>query len=355
MNLTDRFRWWALPTDTIRAATELPGLVRAVVYRPANATVIRHRLSLMTGEERGLVRDLSLRHVSATDMAAPALAQDRTAAVLEVAHDYVNYRRAIGAKDVPEPAELARELLVARSRIDAAPRNPPVPVPVVRPDQGHASSRIGLGVGRREEQSYQELQARSTYHDIMDPEGGYIRGAQIQYFDLWLRRYESTRTRVERFVPAEILSLSPRDTFFQSRSWRIAAGWQRMFAADGREPLAFAVDGAAGGTWSSAGGTALAYLLLDGSVRAHGSLDGGYALGTGASVGLLYDATPSWRLHGYARGMRYFLGQRDTPGELGLQQRLTLARDLALRLDLSRRHELDRSFNSATASVQIHF
>lgn len=355
LNLTERFRWWAVPTDTVRAATELPGLVRTVVYRPANATGIRHRLGLMSDEERGIVRNLSLRHVSVADATASARAQDRSAAILEAAHDYVNYRRAIGANDVSEPAALARELLVARSRLAATPSVPPVPVPEARPDQGHASSRIGLGVGRRDARGYQELQARGAYHDVMDPEGGYVRGAQIQYFDLWVRRYESDQTRVERFIAADILSLSPRDDFFQSRSWRIAAGWKRMFAANGREPLAFAVDASAGGAWDSGRGHTLAYLLLDAGARAHGSLDGGYALGAGPSAGLLYDAAPSWRLHGHARATRYFLGQRDTPWEFGLQQRLSLARDLGVRLDISRKRELDRSFNSASASVQLYF
>ncbi len=355
MNLTDRFRWWALPSDTVRAVTEYPGLVRNVVYRPANATVIRHRLSLMDSEERRLVKDLSLRRTSPGDPDVSALSPRRAAAVLEASYDYVNYQRAIGAKDVPEQGEAERELLLARSRIDVDAPVPPVSVPEVRPDQGHASSRIGLGAGRRAGQNFQELQARAAYHDILDPTGGYVRGAQIEFFDLRVRHYESSSARVEKFTLVDILSLSPRDDFFHPWSWKIAGGWQRMFAADGSEPLAFGVDGGTGGAWSSAGGSILAYLLLDGSARINGSLDGGYALGVGASLGALFDAGPGWRLHGYARELRYFLGQLDTPWEFGLQQGLSITRDVALRLDLARRRELGRSFNTTTASVLVYF
>jgi len=353
MNLTDRFRWWALPTDTIRAVAERPGLVRRVVYRPSNATLIKHRLGLMSQADRGLVGELSLQRISVDDAVLNNLPPRRAAAVLEASQDYVNYRRAVGKTGVADPEALGRTLLLARSRIEADAGVPPVPVPAVRPDQGHASSRITVGGGRREGQDYQELQLRPTYHDVMDPEGGYVRGAQIEYFDLRLRHYASSKTRVERLTPIDVFSLSPRDAFFQSRSWKIAAGWQRTFSSDGREPLAFALDGGAGGAWSSAGNGALAYLMLDASLRAH--LDGGHALGAGASAGALVDAAANWRIHGYARGLRYFSGQLDTPWELGIQQRVSLGRDVSLRLDFVRKHELGRSYGDATISVQIYF
>ena len=354
MNLTDRFRWWALPTDTVRAVSEYPGMVKRAVYRPANATVIKHSLSLMSEEERDWARGLSLLRVT-PDEATAALPSVRAAAVLEAAQDYVNYRRATGKQDVPNPDALARSLLLARSRIDADPAASPVPVPQVRPDQGHASARAALGAGRRDGRDYQELQLRPVYHDIMDPEGGFVRGAQIEYFDLRLRHYESTQTRVERLIPVDILSLSARDKFFQSWSWKIAAGWQRMFAENGSEPLAFAVDGGAGGAWSSRAGDALAYLLLDASVRAHSALTDGYALGAGPSLGAWMDASRSWRIHAYTRGLRYFAGQLDTPWEAGLQQRIGLGRDVSLRLDLTRKRELGRVYNDANLSVLMYF
>ncbi len=36
LQLTDRFRWWAIPSDTVRAVTDQPGLLKRVVYRPAS-------------------------------------------------------------------------------------------------------------------------------------------------------------------------------------------------------------------------------------------------------------------------------------------------------------------------------
>jgi hypothetical protein len=355
LDFTSQFRWWAIPADTVRAITKQPNLVKKVIYRPSNATVVKHRLRRLNESERRLTKDLSMRHVTVNDPALSALPESRAAAMLETSQDYVSYRRAIGKNDVADPAELARELLNARSHQDAAAQTPEVPIPEARPDQGHGSSRVALGVGRTEGNNFQELRARATYHDIMDSDGGYARGAQIEFFSLGLRHYDFGAIRVESFTPVNILSLTPRDDFFQSMSWKVAAGWQRVRAAKGGEPLAFALEGGAGGAWSNQSSTALWYILFDGSSRINGDLANGYALGAGASMGELFDFSPRWRVHGYAHGLRYFIGQRDTPLTLGLEQRIALGNDSALRVDVARNRELQRTYNSGLVSMLFYF
>lgn len=355
LELTGRFRWWAIPSDSVRALTGHPDLVRKVVFRPAGATVVRHGLGGLNEPERKLVKDLSMKRIAVNDPELGVLPPERAAAVLETSQEYVGYRRAIGKNDVAEPGGLVRELLTARSQLDVMARMSEIPMPKVQPDQGHRSSRVALGLGRSGGSDFQELGARATYHDIVDADGGYTRGAQIEFFSLTLRHYDSGKAQVERFIPVNILSLTPRDEFFQSMSWKIAAGWQRVRTPDGNEPLVFSLDGGAGGTWSNKDDTLLWYALLDGSSRHNSALAKGYALGAGASVGGLLDLSPRWRMHGYVRSLRYFLGQRDTTNTLGLEQRVALGRDIALRVDATHNRESERSYNSATASVLYYF
>ena len=361
LDLTSKFRWWAIPTDTVRAIATQPDMVKRVVYRPAKATVLRHRLSQLSEQERRLAKDLSIGRVAVSDPALGELPASRAAAVIETSQDYVSYRRATGKNDGDSPAGLARELLAARGRLVATTQMPEIPIPEIRPEQGHGSSRIALGAGRRSGQGFQELSVRATYHDIMDAGGGYARGAQIEFFSVALRRYEPRPTgdsgaiRVEKFIPVNILSLTSRDEFFQSPSWKIAAGWQRVRSANGGEPLAGVLDGGVGGAWSNRNDTALWYALFEGSARLNSGLSKGYALGAGASVGGLFDFSPRWRVHGYARGVRYFLGQPDTPLTLGLEQRVALDTDLALRLDVARNRELGQRYNSGSISMLLYF
>lgn len=355
LELTGDFRWWAIPSDTVIALTKQPGLVKKTTYRPANATVLRRRVHAMNEEDRRLARDLSVRQIGTADPELCALPGSREAAVIETSQDYVGYLRAKGKIEAANSTALAHELFTARSRLDVPAQKPEIVAPDTHPDQGHGSSRVSLGSGRRDGQNFQELHARATYHDIMDTDGGYARGAQIEFFRTALRHYEYGATRVEEFVPIEILSLAPRDDFFQPTSWRIEAGWQRVRMRDGSEPPVFVLNGGAGGAWSNEQDTALWYVLFESGLRIKGELESGYALGAGASAGALFDIDPRWRVHGFARGLRYFAGERDTPLSFGLEQRFALGRDLALRADLARSREFDKAYNTGSVSMLFYF
>ena len=187
LDFTSKFRWWAIPSDALREIARQPGMVKSIVYRPASATVVKYRLDALNEQDLGLVKDSSVGHIAVDDPALQALPDDRAAAVFEAGQDYVNYRRIIGKDDVADPARLARELLTARSRLQVVGHEPEVPMPKVHPDQGHGSSRFTLGAGRTDGQNFQELSALATYHDIMDSDGGYARGAQIEFFSLGLQ------------------------------------------------------------------------------------------------------------------------------------------------------------------------
>ena len=353
LELTAPFRLWALPVDTVRALTEKSGLVRNIVYRPATSTIIAERLGRLRPEERRMARDLGLGTLDAGDGSLRALAPERAAAVIEAGYDYLNHRRTTGVSEVADGGALARELLVARSQVDAPSQAPPIE-PGVRPDQGHRTSRLTAGAGRRDNVTFVELGLRPTYHDIVDDDAGYIGGAQIEFFHLRARRYEGDDARIESFIPIDIFSLSPRDEFFQPKTWRVSVGWQRTMARNGDEPLAIGADAGVGGAWRW-GGKARVYATAEGAARAHDDFEKGYTVGAGARLGALLDPTPRWRVHAYAQQLGSFLGERSDPGALVLEQRFSLTRDAALRLDLSHQNEAGRNFNSASLSLQVYF
>jgi hypothetical protein len=352
---TKQFRLGTIPSDTVREITSHVGLVTRTVYRPAQSTLLRNQLALINPNERNLVHALSQGTLPVTDPTLNALPLARSAVVLETSLDYLNYRRAIGKQDVAEPALLARELQSARSRLDIIA--PPIDThqPKVKPDEGHKSSRILIGAGRRGGNNYQELQVRATYHDLMDQDAGYVRGAEIEFFSMALRHDDAHATRVERITPVNILSLAPRDEFFHSPSWKISGGWQRVKSNASNEPLAFVLDGGMGGAWSNHQNSALSYAFFDGSTHLNTALNKGYALGMGASIGSYIDVNEAWRIHPYLKATRYFSGQLDTEFSAGIEQRVALKRDLALRIDVVRKRELQQIDNAVSASVQIYF
>jgi hypothetical protein len=260
---------------------------------------------------------------------------------------------------VEEPAALARDLLLERSRLGAGAKDPPVPAPEVRPDQGHGTARIGLGGGRRDGVDFVELRARPSYHDLMDPDGGYARGAQIEFFDFAARDYGTgIGPRLEDLKLVNIVSISSRNEFFQPLSWKIDTGWTRRRLAGGAEPLVFEVHGGPGLAWAvpdSLRGNTMIYAFLESTAEIHKRLESGFALGAGPSVGALTDLSARWRAEVYARGQRFFAGDTDTAWAAGLRQRYTLATDWALRLDLARERQENQSWNAALISLHHYF
>jgi hypothetical protein len=358
LNLTAPFRWWAIPSDTVRELVR-EGLVKRAVYRPSNATVIRHRLELMSPAERTLVNPLARGRMPPADPALAALPPPSQARVLEVSHDYLNYLRASGEPPPEASPELARSLLLERSRVGASAADPPVPVPPVRPDEGHGTSRLTLGGGRRDGANFVELRVRPVYHELMDPEEGYVRGAQTEFFDLAVRDYSNgIGARVEEFTPLRIVSISPRSDFFQPLSWKIDTGWSRRRLADGSEPLVFNVHGGPGLGWAvpdTARSSTLVYVFLESTLQADTRLEKNYALGAGPRIGALVDLTSRWRAEAYAYEQSFFAGDTDTYWNVGLRQRYTLDRDWALRLDASRERQEKQSWNTVLLSLHHYF
>jgi hypothetical protein len=359
LNLSAPFRWWAIPSDTVREIVKQQGLVKKTVYRPSNATVIRHRLDLMNASERAFVGPLTRGSMSATDPGLAALPPSSQARVLEVSHDYLDYLRASGKAPAQASPELARSLLLERSRISASADDLTVPVPAVRPDEGHGTSRVGLGGGRRDGANFVELHARPVYHDLMDPDEGYVRGAQTEFFDFTVRDYSGgVGARVEDITPLRIVSVSPRNEFFQPLSWKIDTGWSRRRLTDGSEPLVFNVHGGPGLAWAvpdTLRSSTTVYAFLESTLQVDTRLEHNYALGIGPRIGTIVDLTGRWRAEAYGYEQSFVAGDTDTSWNVGLRQRYTLDREWALRFDVSRERQEKQSWNTVLLSLHHYF
>ena len=341
----------------MREVVRQKGLLKKAVYRPSNATVIRHRLELMSPGERALVSSVS--RGRARDPAYADLSAAAQARVLEVSHDYLSYLRATGKSPVEDPSALSRDILLERSHLGAVAEDPPVPAPQVRPDQGHGTARVEIGGGRRDGLNFVELRARPTYHDLMDPDGGYVRGAQIEFLDFAVRDYSGgAGARVEDFTPVRIVSVSPRNDFFQPLSWKIDAGWARRRLASGHEPLVFGVHGGPGLSWTvpdTLSSSTLIYAFLESTLQVDADLGEQLRLGIGPSVGALIDFSERWRAEAYAREQSFFAGDTDTTWAVGLRQRYTLERNWALRLDLAHERQEGQSWDTLLLSLHHYF
>lgn len=335
LNLTDGFTWKAIPIDTVRAVTNTPGLLKATHYRASNSTELRYRSDLIGPQRTALAKQVALGALPPGELAQAEPDPAMRARMLEVAERYMAYdatQRALG--DTYVQGQRMR-FLSARASLPSG-QAVEVPPPSVPPQDGHGTSRVDILTGQRNGRALVQLNARPAYHDLLDPEGGFQRGSAIQFFRLELTRAESGSLQLEKLTPVDIVSLSPYDGLIAARSWRVRFGLTRSWAKPGSDPvrqreLAAEINGGPG--WATElldNQTLLGYAFMDNQIWLDPALPKQkLAAGSGIATGLIWDATPTWRIQAELYG-KVFLDHQPKEAGARLDQRLQLNRSVNL-------------------------
>lgn len=290
LDLREAFPFQAIPTDTVRRVLAEPGLLRKLVYRPA-----AERRLLQDARDNPRRVNQAARALARNPTNATGLPPREEAAALEVAYDFRYYLFMSGKPD-PAVRQGLRQLLVRRAEV-AAPDQRTAPVqPATDPASGHPTARLGLALGQARSDGYAALRLRPAYHDLLDPPGGYRKGAHIDFLDTEMRVDEGRQQlRLERLALIDIDSLAPWDDFFRPWSWfggfgyrQAAVDSQGRFSDTTSHGVAY-VEGGAGASLE-AGDRIDCFLLLAAEGEAGSSLEKGARTGMGPRAGCLLDA-----------------------------------------------------------------
>jgi hypothetical protein len=350
LDLRGRFGAWAIPVDTVREVLKEAGLAGEVRWRPSATTQLRARAALLDASERRLVRELAEGRAEVDDPRLAALPDATRAVVLTDAHDLLRIRAA--KEDSARERSLA--LLTARNRVPVRGEIAPPPErPGVRPDQGHETARAQLGAGWRDGRFFLEARARPAFHDLLDPQGGYLPGAQIQFLDTAVRFYpDGDEFDLHEFTLIDIFSIAPRDELFDPVSWHFRTGLTtQLLRGRHRDELSsgklFRTEGGAGLARQLAPGL-LGYGFLDGSLELSGKLQPDWASGIGARSGLLFGREGArWRVWLEGQAMRFVVGDTRTRLSGRLRQSFRLSRSTGIELDLDLRHDFHETWLEA--------
>lgn len=364
LRLTSRFDWYAIPADTIRALGDVPGLLGPADYRPALVTRLRVHARALTHEQRDLALAVARGRLAPDGPEIAALQANAAARVLEVAHDYLYYRRQTGASRRHAGTESRLQaILLARSRIRARADLPPVPRPDVPPHAAHRTLRLAAGGVWEDDVFTLGVRLRPAYHDLLDPPGGYTDGAQINFLDLGLRLDpDGGDAKVEDLVLLDIFSLSPRDDLFRPVSWRVSTGVRRRplgtVFGDESGGLGYYVEGGPGLAWGDLPGLT-GYVFALGSADINRGFDADHATGAGGSIGLLARPLPGWRLRAELGALDYVAGDdgRRRWAELVQQWSLpaALPDKLGLRLTLGWEEAAGEGVPRAALALHAYF
>jgi hypothetical protein len=342
LHLTDKLSLWVIPADTVRLVRD-QGLVAGVKYRPSRATVMMNIAGKLPSDLRKKARDIA-RGKNAPDNPFDATdsAQDKRE-TLDLATEAVQYFYAKKEIKKGEFQKTFHRTLTERSKLGPSPVGSdaiPTPEP---PDEGHRSYRLALNGGIQKGLAFQEIALRPAYHALTDPDVGYQEGSQLILTDIAARYYpEKGKFRLYSADVVNIVSISPRSTFFSPISWKVSAGMKREYLRDGDDhPMGY---GNAGfGLAAKHPVIGLAYMFAEAEAQTGPALRDCYALGGGGSIGILKTITPFWKAHLYAKVMAYGLGEtREVyKGAFDQNFRITANTGLVLSLSYTRSARID--------------
>ena len=355
MHLLDQFALWAIPADTVRSVAHEEDLIASATFRPSRRAVLQERANQLEpalqeiakciGEDRCPVDSVAQRGLSPLDQAR----------VLELAMEYVGYRSAAQKEDTAENDPRLTAILRYRSRLDIPPQTPEIEPPLVRPDQGHRSARAEISYGYENDQSFLQLSLRPALHDLLDPPGGYIDGAELDFLDAAGRYYVNEGNLVLEYLDfVDIVSTPARDRFIKPLSWKANVSLKRMQFDDDDRPITGNANVGAGLSYALGQDVRLS-LFAEAMAVVSDRFDGYLALGAGPSGSALFELTDKWRVALRARGLAFTLGDTCFSYDIALEQAIDLTPCTGLRIRLSRQQEFGSPYDSVSAGYVFYF
>ncbi len=288
------FPVYAIPTDTVRRILLEKNMLKQIVYRPASGTA----LAFHAQENSPQVNALSKKLAEDPETDVSALAVDEQARAYEMAYDYLYYLFLGHETNKDSAPKRLRTLLIKRSTYAVADTRQTPPRPIVDPAHGHDTSRFILGTGSAQDNAFVSVDYRPAYHDLLDNDDGYRRGAAIDFLRVQLRYYtESQQLKLQRFTFVSIDSLAPRNDFLKPLSWSFAIGGEQAavdhdgkFSTGQEHSVAF-FEGSAGVSSQLNTNNWLCYGFVEGHMQAGSHLDQGWRVGLGPRIGCRQQST----------------------------------------------------------------
>ena len=332
-HLTDQFHFWTIPADTIRLLTQREGLVQDISYRPAGSTNLKRKRSTLTISELTWLHQLIEKPSLAQRPEFRQLPKARQVFLLDLASDFLRYksRTAKNMENVYKSKNLSILLRRSHIKIPSAPFE--VAPYTLSPEKGHETARMGVGLGWRNNEIFEHIGIRAVYHDLLDPDPGYTPDSQIELGSLTLRHYHRrNQFRIEQFTFANVLSLSPMDSWFRRPSWKIKFGMNTVktrscdLCSNGHMNI-----GAGGAFETHVFEREIFFLFGETDINVSGAYEENHRVGGGISAGVVVNLTERWKWLISGGYLGYLFGDRSDDVKISVAQRWTLAKNLAFR------------------------
>jgi hypothetical protein len=336
LDLSSRFRFRAIPLDTLKEVLGQPGLVKKWTLRPSHLRAMLAGREGLTLPERDLAKEMARTLSTFSIDRMNTLPPDRQAKVLDSAFDYLRYKAGFFRDRPLKYQERERNLLLLRKDRPTAEAKPVSYPDVEPPHLAHGTGQIQLLTGADRNQSFQEISLRGALHDQEADPIGYIPGSELEMLRFRGRYADQTGTlNLEQATLIDVLCLSPRDPWVHPPSWRLWGGAEvaRDLNIDPHDSVSYGAKGGSGFSFFLTNRKqSLWYGLWRAEVVAGHAFRDGYRLGAGGETGFILPVLPRLRVHVNASALRFPIGDVSNVVRYYGAASYTLKKNLELRL-----------------------
>lgn len=335
INLREHFSYQVTPMETIHAISE-EKLIKNKTYRASKRTILLEYEKLINKKNLHYPNKLVNKNISVDELLKKknvSIQQKRY--ILEASAELVEY--AFTTNEINKEEYLLRfhKITKARATLKKGKKlNIKIPV---NPLEGHKSIRTTIGLGKHNGNTNSYLGIRPTYHSLDDISHGFLKGTQIEYFDILLSHNKNnSETNIEKATLLSISSFAKRSEFFNNISWRTKFGWDRNYLED--KSMFLSTIGA-GFTWGNDLG--YVYTMIDPVFYYKKAFESAI----GASIGFAFDKYKSHNTNIEFTKRLYDNSKEQNLFELNQQFRISKNMQLKFKYEYTQRYENEEKEN----------
>ncbi len=353
INLTERFKFWVIPVDTIRAVID-EGLVEKVIYRPSIYSRVIFISTFLERDDLKIVENVVKDKINPEEVLKNQnLTVFKKQKILELSLELLQYK--YYKKEITKEYYQKRyyKVLVARSALpmnveNVAMKSPP------SPEKGHESTRLSFGTGMYNDKGYLQFSIRPAYHDLYNSDNGYIEGSQIVFTDLSLRYFlEDKKLTLQSLKLIDIVSLTSFDYFTMPFSWRVKTGFERKQLSSRKDDVFYNITIGGGLSYKSLIGHI--FLLLNGALELCGTYEKDYATGFGVELGVIKNIKGLSKLFASIETMHYVIGDEYNVFKGSFGQSFYINKDMEIRLTFLRQKVFNNYFSNVEVALNYFF
>ncbi len=287
-DLTSRFRFYAIPADTIRKL-RIEGLISEGKRRESTYTRLMKLSAGLPASELQMAKNIAVKPDKVSEV--KKLDDKKAADILDVsleAFDYLNAQKIL--TDDPAIKKKKEPLLTARAVNPIITSDDKLEnVANESPALTHSPLRLGLYQGYEHlSGEVTRFEFRTSFHDMLDPVPGSLREGELDMgrfsFEHIERDYKNGgRFRFEYLSIFSIKNFSGQNFWASPMSWELSGGLKRIQLSCFDCPGGF-VDGSVGNTVQIQNGRYLVAFLMNAEVNLQSSFQENYRVGTGPKI-----------------------------------------------------------------------